>query len=497
MLKPGAHVSDYEVWGRLGGGGMSDVFLARHLALAMPAVLRTLKPDLEVSAHERADRMLDEARLMARIPSPYVVRAYDAGTHDDTPWMAQEYVDGIDLAELDKMRRESLGRGLPLWFVCESIGQIAHALHAAHQHGVLHRDVKPSNLFGSPEIGVKLGDFGVAVAKRMGEIGQCEASGTATFMPPEALRGEALDRRADVYELGATAFDLRYGHPPFPDPRVLLLSSTPPTFPAPNTPEESFFQHVVARMLAHHRDQRYRNVAEPMRLFNALALSVPRPAPPVRVGNTIGFCGTRITTEASDISKAEVDGIVNSANWALKMRTGVGEALRTRGGDQIEDEAMAHGEQPLGACVLTGPGRLAAKKILHAVSAWEQASCVGRATQRALLEADRIGLETLAMPALGTGAAAVTLEACAAAMAAAVRWHLALGGSRITSIRFVLYDDERRRVFAEVLEAALLGDQDASHDHGLAHVIATTEEGVSGDGPTFVVSNPGDIRPSR
>lgn len=492
MLKAGARVSDYEVWGRLGGGGMSDVYLARHLALAMPAVIRTLKPDLEVTSHERAARMLEEARLMARIPSPYVVRAFDAGTHDDTPWMAQEYVDGIDLAELDRMRRNALGRGLPLWFVCESLGQIAHALHAAHQHGVLHRDVKPSNLFGSPEIGVKLGDFGVAVTKHMGEIGACEASGTATFMPPEALRGEPLDRRADVYELGATAFDLRYGRPPFPDPRALLFKAQPLSFPTPSTPEESFFQHVVSRMLAHHKDQRYRNVAEPMRMFNALATSVPRPSAPVRVDRGIHFCGTRITTEASDIAAAEVDGIVTSANWALKMRTGVGEALRIRGGDDIEAEAMAMGEQPLGACVITGPGKLKTRRVLHAVSAWEQASCVGRATQRALLEAERLELQTLALPALGTGAAGVTLEACAAAMASALKWHLALGGSRLREVRFVLYDDERRRTFTEVLEAALLGDHDGAHDHGLAHVIAKAEEGVSGDGPTFVVS--GDYR---
>lgn len=493
MIEAGAHVSDYEVWGRLGGGGMSDVYLARHRVLAMPAVIRTLKPDLEVSSSDRAARMLDEARLMARIPSPFVVRAYDAGTHGDTAWMAQEYVDGVDLAELDHARREALGRGLPLWFVCESIGQIAHALHAAHQHGVLHRDVKPSNLFGSPEIGVKLGDFGVAIAKRIGEIGQCEASGTATFMPPEALRGQALDRRADVYELGATAYDLRYGHPPFPDPRVVLTSDKPPAFPTPSTPEEAFFQHVVARMLANQRDQRYRNVAEPMRLFNALALGVPRPPPPTRVERAIVFCGARITTEASNIAEARVDGIVSSANWAMKMRTGVGEALRRAGGDELEAEAQARGEQPLGACVVTGPGKLATRHVLHAVSAWEEASCVGRATQRALLEAERLGLTSLALPALGTGAAGVTLEACAAAMAAALKWHLALGGSRLRTIRFVLYDEERRRVFTEVLEAALLGDHEGT-DHGLAHVIATTDEAVSGDGPTVVLSSPEGLR---
>lgn len=492
VLEPGARVSDYEVWGRLGGGGMSDVWLARHVTLTMPAVIRTLKPDLDVPPEQRAQAMITEARLMARIPSPYVVRAFDAGIHGETPWMAQEYVDGLDLNELDHLRRSVLGRGLPLWFVCASIAQIAHALHAAHQHGVLHRDVKPSNLFASPEIGVKLGDFGIAVAKRVGELGECDPLGTVRFMPPEALLGRPLDRRADVFGLGATAYDLRYGTPPFPNPLLLVAGKQQLELPAPKSPEEASFQHVLARMLARERDQRHRTLAEPARVLDGLARSLPRPTSPSRADDAIVYCGTRITTEASDIARAEVDGIVSSANYELRMRSGVGGALRARGGDEIEAEAHAHGRQPLGACVVTGAGRLACRKVLHAVSAWEQASCVGRATQRALLEAERHGLRTLAMPALGTGAADVSLEACAAAMAAALRWHLVLGGSRIREIRFVLYDEDKRRTFTEVLEAALLGDEAVRHDHGLDHDGFGEPDEVSSDGPTVVAPSTGD-----
>jgi serine/threonine-protein kinase len=154
----------------------------------------------------------------------------------------------------------------------------------------------------------------------------------------------------------------------------------------------------------------------------------------------------------------------------------VGAALRVRGGDEIETEAMAQGEQPLGACVVTGPGRLACRHVLHAVSAWEHASCVGRATQRALLVAERLGLRRLALPALGTGAAGVTLEACAAAMAAAVRLHLALGGTHLEELGFVLYDAPTERVFAEVLEAELLGEVEQV-DPGLPHVAASIDAG--------------------
>ena len=167
------------------------------------------------------------------------------------------------------------------------------------------------------------------------------------------------------------------------------------------------------------------------------------------------------------------------------MQTGVGDALRRAGGDEIEAEARAGGEHPLGACIVTGPGRLPCRKVLHAVSAWQQASCVGRSTQRALLEAERLGLRSLALPALGTGAAAVTFEASAAAMASALGWHLALGGSRLAEVRFVLYDEAKRRVFTDVLEAALLGESDNHADLGLAHTGVTIDDDVSADGPTF------------
>lgn len=482
MFESGERLHDYEVWGRLGGGGMSDVWLARHRDLAIPVIVKTLRPDVGMPPEERARRMLTEAQLMARIASPYVVRAYNVGTHQDTPYMAQEYVDGIDLNELDHARRDSVGHGLPLWFVCEAVADIARALHAAHQHGVLHRDIKPSNFFGSPELGTKLGDFGIAVAKPVGQIVAGDASGTLRFMAPEALRGEKLDRRADVFGLGAAAFDLRYGTPPFPDPRMLLDGRPCPEFPPPIGPEEAYFQHVLGRMLAYEPGDRYPTLARPGRLLGALARNAPRPAAPVRSNGSVVFNGTRISSEVGNIAEADVDGIVNSANWQLHMQTGVGDALRRAGGDEIEVEAQTGGEHPLGACVVTGPGKLHCRKVLHAVSAWQQASCVGRSTQRALLAAERLGLCSLALPALGTGAAAVAFEASAAAMASALRWHLALGGSGLQEVRFVLYDDDKRRVFTDVLEAALLGESDDHADLGLE----ASADDVSADGPTIL-----------
>ena len=470
MFSPGTRIRDYEVWGRLGGGGMGDVWLARHVVLASPVIIKTLKPELGGSAQEREQRVVTEARLMARIHSANVVRALDVGSHQGMPYVVQEYVDGIDLNELDHSRRDSLGLGLPLWFACDAAAQIARGLRAAHQYGILHRDLKPSNLFGSADGTVKLGDFGVAVPTQISEKKLCGSAGTLRFMPPEALRGEALDRHADVYGLGATIFDLRYGSPPFLDARELLDTPDEARFPPAQSAEEAFFQHVIAKMIAKNPGQRYADLGEPQRALAALAQSTSRPLRASKLG-TDRFVLDRVQvfTEAGDIANVETDGIVSSANWQLGMRTGVGEALRRVGGDEIEAEALGHGEQPLGACIATGPGRLRARRVLHAVSAWEEASCIGRATQRVLLLAERLGLRRLAIPALGTGAARVTLEVAAQAQASALSWHLSLGGSRLEEVRFVLYDDAKLRVFREVLKSELFGlHLDTGLDAGLA-----------------------------
>lgn len=163
------------------------------------------------------------------------------------------------------------------------------------------------------------------------------------------------------------------------------------------------------------------------------------------------------------------------------MRSGVGEALRLRGGDVIEEEARRDGEQPLGSCVVTTAGKLKAKRVLHAVSAWSEASCVGRAMQRALLAADELGLRSLAVSALGTGAAGVSMEASANAMMTALRHHLMLGGTRLRQVEIVIGEQQRVDRYREVAEDALRGDAEGhvAPDLGLPHFGEVQAEGVT------------------
>jgi serine/threonine-protein kinase len=468
MLTPSTRLREYEVWGRIGGGGMSDVYLARHVDLSAPVIVKTLKLSVDSDARERIQRLRTEAIITARIRSPRIVRPLDVGvTEDGTPYLVQDYVDGLDLAELDASRRKALGVGLPLWYVCEVTAEIATGLAAAHRTGVLHRDLKPSNLFVSPEEGVKLGDFGVAVARSAKEGGPIELAGTLEYMAPETLRAGVFQRGTDVYGLGATAFQLRYGRPPYTTMRDVLDATAPPAFPRPETPEEAYFQQAINHMLEPEAARRWTDMARVASVFRQLADLVRRPLHAVREGDGIHVGGVKVTTSVGDISTRSADAVVCSANSEFTMDVGVGAALVKQGGQAIEVEAKAGGSRPLGACISTGAGTLDFKRVLQAVAAWNEVSCVARSAQRALLMAEQEGLRTLVVPAIGTGAARVSLESSATSLAAALELHLRLGGSRLSRLDFVLFDETKRRLFEEVLDSVFLGGAAHLGDIGL------------------------------
>jgi O-acetyl-ADP-ribose deacetylase (regulator of RNase III) len=487
-------IPGYDVWGLLGEGGMSEVWLAKHEVLAAPVIVKTLKRTLrESDTQGAAARILSEARLMARVSSPRIVRALDAGRLQadidgpSTPFLVQEYVDGLDLAELDRRRRASLGVGLPLWLVCFVMREILTGLRSAHQAGVIHRDLKPSNVFGEPETGIRLGDFGIAVARSEGR--PPESAGTLPFMAPEQLRGAELGRYTDVWGAGATACDLRYGHSPFNSVGEILDDHSPPHLPMPASPAEAYFQDVIRRMLS--KDVRHRppDVIGPLAHFTMLtkALEPPTPTATRIAPGTLMLGRIKLQFVVGDIATAETDAIVSSANFELNMRTGVGEALRVRGGDEIEVAAQSGGEQPLGSCIRTKAGRLAAKHVFHAVSAWNEVSCVGRAFARALLLAEEHRCASIAAPALGTGAARVGIEACANAMMTTLRWHAMFGGMRIRELTVYLDSEAKRRVYQDVAEE-VLGLIDTRHagpaDVGLPDEGLPTAEGATAIDPS-------------
>jgi len=483
-------LSRYEPWGRISSGGMSDVWLARHAALGLPVIIKTLRPEVAARVRDADEIMRATARLMARLSAPGIVRVLDVGTDviggasHATPCLVEEYIDGIDLGELDARRRAALGRPLPLWMVADLVAQAAEGLHAAHQVGVVHRDIKPANLFADAALRVRVGDFGIAVAPR--EQRAFGPAGTPLFMAPEQLVGGTTDRRADVFSLGATAYALRYGAPPWADSGSLARGDLDPIFPAAASPEEAFFQHLLRAAMAKdpaHRPASARHLTQQLR---SLVLSARPTLACARLSPgsyTIG--GMRVSVEVGNLAHAKVDGIISSAYSEMRMDQGVGLALKQAGGDAIELEAMRYGAQALGECIETSAGALPCRSVLHAVGAWNEVSCIARALMRALWLAETKTYRSIALPAIGTGRGRVSLASSADTIATALRTHAELGG-RLREARIVVVDEPSFQVFDETLAGILMG-RDTSDERvadGVDHATAATA--FSGEGPHVI-----------
>jgi serine/threonine-protein kinase len=257
-----------------------------------------------------------------------------------------------------------------------------------------------------------------------------------------------------VWGAAATACDLRYGRGPFQSVAEIVDPALAPQLPAPQSPAEAYFQQLLRWMLAKDLRSRPEDLTAPLHHFAMLMRAIaPTQVSGSRLDDdTLLLGSTRVSFAVGDIATARADGIVSSANFEMKMRSGVSDALRRFGGDVIEEEARYGGEKPLGSCVRTTAAGLAAKHVFHAVGAWNEVSCIGRAFARALLACDEHGCKSVAVPALGTGAARISTEMCAKAMTTTLRWHTMLGGSRLRDVTIWLDTEARKRVFLDIAE---------------------------------------------
>lgn len=200
----------YELGPELGHGGMARVLRGTDRQLGRHVAIKVLSPpyDRDQAFVERFRR---EAHAAARLNHPSIVAVYDTGSDDGTHYIVTELVEGETLAEL-------LARGEPLppQRVVDISTEIARALAAAHERGVVHRDVKPGNVMLTPEGRVKVVDFGIARAAGV-ESGTRSGLvlGSAPYLSPEQARGEPGDERSDIYALGCVMYEMLTGQPPF------------------------------------------------------------------------------------------------------------------------------------------------------------------------------------------------------------------------------------------------------------------------------------------
>jgi eukaryotic-like serine/threonine-protein kinase len=252
-------LGQYRLGRRIGSGGMGDVYLAEHQLLKRPCAVKLIRRS-EMLRSETVRRFEREVRLNATLSHPNIVEIFDYGrTEQGLYYYVMEYLPGLSLAELVKLHGP-----VPPERAVYLLRQVCLALHEAHEAGLIHRDIKPSNIFAARRGGrydvAKLLDFGLvrpastALAPEPSAEGRI--LGTPLYMSPEQAMGErALDARSDIYSLGAVAYFLLTGRPPFDEGTAIAAliahardQAPPPSRLSNNVPED--LDHIVMRCLA-------------------------------------------------------------------------------------------------------------------------------------------------------------------------------------------------------------------------------------------------------
>lgn len=275
-LAPGVHLDRYEIRSRLGAGGMGEVYLAQDTRLGRAVALKLLLPELSFS-REHLRRFEQEARAASALNHPNILTIYEVGSVDSIGFIAMEYVDGVTLR-----RHISANQRLTVAEAIQVTTQIASGLAAAHEAGIVHRDVKPENIMIRKDGYVKVLDFGLAKLTENpafpstinGESTISEAFthsgtvlGTVSYMSPEQLRGRPVDARTDIWSTGCVLYEMIAGRIPFAgasraDLIVSILEREHAPLSREITPLASELELILTRTLAKERSRRYQSTID-------------------------------------------------------------------------------------------------------------------------------------------------------------------------------------------------------------------------------------------
>ncbi len=245
----------YEVLDKIGSGGMGTVYKARDLHLDRWVALKVLPPGLQEHP-ETLERFKREARALARLKHPSIAAVYDASVESGFPYLVLEFVEGENLEQV-LAERGSLG----VQEVVRMGVELAEALDHIHQHHVVHRDIKTSNIIIGPEGRAVVADFGIAFVEALPRISR-GAVGTPEYMSPEQVDGKPLDGRTDLYSFGVVLYECLTGTVPFKSPNTYTLLTNiryephrPVRERAPEVPP--WLSEVVDRCLAKKPEDRF------------------------------------------------------------------------------------------------------------------------------------------------------------------------------------------------------------------------------------------------
>jgi serine/threonine protein kinase len=271
----GSVVSHYRVVDRLGAGGMGVVYRAEDLRLGRHVALKFL-PESATADPLATERFQREARTTSALNHPNICTLHDVGEHEGRRFIVMELIDG---ATLDKV----LGAGaLPVDRVIDISITVADALDAAHSEGILHRDIKPGNIFISKRGQVKVVDFGLAkmmphrggltpvdvtIAEQHALTSAGMAVGTVAYMSPEHARGEAIDQRSDLFSLGVVMYEMATGVQTFKGQTTAVIFdqilNRVPVPPSSINPDViPTLEHIIGRLLEKDRERRYQSARD-------------------------------------------------------------------------------------------------------------------------------------------------------------------------------------------------------------------------------------------
>ena len=286
-LRPSDRLGPYEILGEIGAGGMGRVYRARDTRLNRLVAIKVLLGDIDLGP-ERSRRFEREAQSIASLNHPHICAVHDVGVENGTPYLVMEYLEGETLAA-------RLSRGaLPIQQVLRHAVEISDALDKAHRSGVVHRDVKPSNIAFTPG-GAKLLDFGLARKTAPAIAGDSAAAtlttpsdltqpgtvlGTVQYMAPEQVRGEEADARTDIFAFGAVLYEMVTGAKVFNAKSsagliAAILEHEPPPMTTVQQSTPAALERIVRVCLAKEPADRWQNARDlTLQLLDVVATPV-------------------------------------------------------------------------------------------------------------------------------------------------------------------------------------------------------------------------------
>lgn len=470
--------SRYEVLEEIGSGGMGLVYRGRHRKLGMDVAIKVLKQGAS------ADRFLREARTLAQLKSPHVVRIHDFEILDSgMPILVMEWVEGSDLHQ---MMRDYGGR-VSEQYALPWMRDVCAGMMLAAGEGIIHRDLKPSNILIDKRNQARVADFGLARnPRKTGDASVVgNVLGTPQYMAPEQAEDPlGVDTRADIYSFGATFYHVLTGFPPFSGktPFSILFKHKTEPLVSPKARFSAISERVNAileRCLAKSPADRFQSFAMLLRQLESSAnekspwndtdeddlapylaqyqarrdsyFAEPRST---SLSDTYQFPdGRSIRILVGDIVAQEVDAIVSSDGGFLQMTEGVARSIKDAAGEQIQAEAKRFAPVRPGRAIVTSGGALKARFVFHGITMGfsgdrlflPSPDIISEILASCFYHADTLDVASIAFPLLGTGAGGFPQGVCLDKLFRFLTRAFLRGMTCVREARIVLFPGDAQR----------------------------------------------------